>query len=319
MSSSTPHQIDLQSIPIQLYIDVACVTVWGYDHYLTFASEISLIWNAPWTFPKVLYIVSRYWSSVTLIILIYYHFTHDISVAHCLIAQRFVTWSINIGMCSAEIILTIRTWAVWERSRKVAIFLCIFFAAIWIPGFIVMGFWEGTLEYVPVPRQMVRSGCWPQVQSPLYYVSYILIAIFEGVLLIMMSIKGYMAVKSGPLDSHFFQTVYMDGILYYFYLFTLSVINIMINMHAPKDYANLLAVLQQIMHSLLAGRMLLHLRAWGMQSIRGKEFKDFGSSFAVHVNTLELEAALAPINEEDDDDAPSADNTERIPMLTSEL
>jgi len=72
--------------------------------------------------------------------------------------------SINIGMCLAEsecskssillpfliryleVILTIRTWAVWGRSRKIAIFLSIFFAAIWIPGFVIMGFWEATVE-----------------------------------------------------------------------------------------------------------------------------------------------------------------------------
>jgi hypothetical protein len=72
--------------------------------------------------------------------------------------------SINISMCSAEseftkdlrtsfprwrpakAILTIRTWAVWERSREVAIFLCVFFATIWIPESIIMGFSESMLE-----------------------------------------------------------------------------------------------------------------------------------------------------------------------------
>ncbi|KIM85056.1 hypothetical protein PILCRDRAFT_380072 [Piloderma croceum F 1598] len=290
---------------------VACVTLWGYDHCLTFASEASLIWNAPWTFPKVLYIVTRYWSSVTLIILLYFHFSHDISVKNCLIFQRFVTWSINIGMCSAEVILTIRTWAVWERSRKVAIFLSIFFAAIWISGFIIMGFWEGSVEYIPVPREMVPSGCWPHVTSPLYFVSYILIAVFEGVLLIMMSIKGYTTFNDGPVNFKFFQAVYIDGILYYIYLFTLSVINIMINMHISKYYANLLAVFQQIMHSLLAGRMLLKLRQWGKQSVRGDQFEDFGSSFAAHVNSLVFEAALVPIEEEFAD----TNDTETTPMM----
>jgi hypothetical protein len=215
MSSPAVAEDFFRSIHIQLYFHVACTTVWAYDHYLTFASEASHIWNSPWTFPKILYIISKYWSTVTLTILLRYHFSRDTSPKDYLISERFVIWSTNFGMCLAEIILTIRTWAVWGRSRKVAIFLCIFFAAIWIPGFIVMGVWEGAVEYVAVPREIVRSGYWPEVRSSLYFVNYILIAIFEGVLLIMMSIKAYTALKHGFPDFRFFRAVYVDGMLVY--------------------------------------------------------------------------------------------------------
>jgi len=310
MSVAAVDERFLDSLSIQLYVDVACVALWAYDHSLTFTKELSLIWNTPWKFPKVLYIVSRYWSTVTLTILLYYHFSDDISVENCLISGRFVTWSIGIGMCSAEIILTIRTWAVWGRSRKAGIFLSVFFAVIWIPGFIIIGFWEGTAKYASVPREIVPSGCWPEVTSSLYSVSYILIAIFEGVLLIMISIKGYTALSEGPVDPKFFRAVYLNGILCYIYLFTLSVINIMINMHVSRNYANLLSVFQQVMHSLLAGRMLLELREWGKRTVRGDEFPDFGSTFPEHVNALEFQAALVSI-----DDPVETDDTEITPMI----
>jgi len=84
----------------------------AYDHSLTFASEKSLIWSAPWTFPKVLYILSRYWSTATLDIILYCecffrpfgvalclracqdHFSHGVSVKSCLTSERFVTCNI---------------------------------------------------------------------------------------------------------------------------------------------------------------------------------------------------------------------------------
>jgi len=174
-----------------------------------------------------------------------------------------------------------------------------------------MGVWEGTVEYVAVPREIVRSGCWPEVRSSLYYVNYVLIAIFEGVLLIMMSIKAYTALKHGFPDFRFFRAVYIDGILYYLCLFVLSVMNIVINMHFSKNYANLLAPFQQVMHSLLAGRMLLKLRECGKRSVRGDEFKDFGSTFPEQVGELEFRAALVPIEEEDEED----EDTETTPMM----
>lgn len=287
---------DAESMAIHLYFVVACVVLWAYDYSLTFASEVSLIWDSPWTPLKVLYIFSRYWSSVALCILIYYHFSDDITVERCLVAERFMTWSLNISMCSAEIILTIRTWAVWERSRKVTIFLCLLFAAIWIPTFILMGFWEGTIHYSAVPREIVPSGCWPEMTSSLYFINYILLAIFEGVLLIMISIKAYMALNTGLPDSILFQAVYLNGVLYYIYLFILSVINIMISMHVSREFANLLGVLQQVMHSLLAGRMLLELREWGQRTVH--RCKDFGMSFREHVNAMEFQEGSMPLGDD---------------------
>ena len=65
------------------------------------------------------------------------------------------------------------------------------------------------------------------------------------------------------------------------------------------------------MHSLLAGRILLQLRDWGKQTVRGEGFKDFGSEFTVHTNALQFEAALVPIDEETDD----ANDTETTPMM----
>lgn len=43
---------------------------------------------------------------------------------------------------------------------------------------------------------------------------------------------------------------------------------------------------QQVMHSILACRILLQLRECGKQTVGGDTFRDFGSPFTLHVNTL---------------------------------
>ena len=40
------------------------------------------------------------------------------------------------------------------------------------------------------------------------------------------------------------------------------------------------------MHSILACRILLQLRECGKQTVGGDTFRDFGSPFTLHVNTL---------------------------------
>lgn len=37
------------------------------------------------------------------------------------------------------VILTYRTWAIYERSRKVGIGLCIWFVLFWVPQFVITG------------------------------------------------------------------------------------------------------------------------------------------------------------------------------------
>jgi len=120
----------------------------------------------------------------------------------------------------------------------------------------------------------------------------------------MMSIKGYKALKDGPIDSQLFHAVYMNGVMYYIYLFALSVTNIMINMHAPRRYGNLLSMFQQVVHSALACRMLLQLRECGKQTVRGDDFKGYGS---VNVNTLVFKAQATG---DDNTDADGADDAQ---------
>jgi hypothetical protein len=43
------------------------------------------------------------------------------------------------------VIFTLRTWAVWGRSRKIGIFLICLFVAIWVPGSVCVGYWFPTL------------------------------------------------------------------------------------------------------------------------------------------------------------------------------
>jgi len=79
----------------------------------------------------------------------------------------------------------------------------------------------------------------------------------------------------------------MNGVMYYVYLFALSTTNLVINMHAPRSYGNLLSMFQQVVHSVLACRMLFQLRECGKQTICGDDFR---SAFTLNLNTLVFKA-----------------------------
>ncbi|KAF8987646.1 hypothetical protein BDQ17DRAFT_1370875 [Cyathus striatus] len=60
-------------------------------------------------------------------------------------------------------------------------------------------------------------------------------------------------------QSHLTRVVYRDGAVYYIYIFIFSLANITVGLKLPQ-YAVLLAIPQRAVHSVLACRVVLHVR-----------------------------------------------------------
>ncbi|THU98037.1 hypothetical protein K435DRAFT_796042 [Dendrothele bispora CBS 962.96] len=89
-----------------------------YDFLISLDTEIRLVWKAPWKFGKLLYFLTRYLA-----------FAGAISTVF-LKTSRFT----SLGTCKAlnegtSLILSLRVWAVWGNSRKIACLLVIGFLA----------------------------------------------------------------------------------------------------------------------------------------------------------------------------------------------
>ncbi|KAJ3503599.1 hypothetical protein NLJ89_g8360 [Agrocybe chaxingu] len=73
---------------------------------------------------------------------------------------------------------------------------------------------------------------------------------------------SYTALKQGG-NHAMLKVVYRDGIVYYSYLFVLSLVNVIVMPRIPSDLATLLALLVRTLHALLTCRVILHIRAQG--------------------------------------------------------
>lgn len=96
-----------------------------------------------------------------------------------------------------EVVLTVRTWAVWEHNRRVGICLWVFFIAIWTS--VTIGTWLlglegkwysavdqymsliGVKEVLTVPTSAIPSGCEALLADDRKIVAnYSLVLVFEG-------------------------------------------------------------------------------------------------------------------------------------------
>ncbi|KAH7907648.1 hypothetical protein BJ138DRAFT_459526 [Hygrophoropsis aurantiaca] len=105
------------------YLAAAGGALVAYDQVLTFSQEIDLVWNRQWSFTTALYLIARYSGSVSIIgfaaEVMYINWTYSVNVNLFLA----INWTNNIFLLTMQVILVIRVYALFNRSKKVLIFM----------------------------------------------------------------------------------------------------------------------------------------------------------------------------------------------------
>ncbi|THH32838.1 hypothetical protein EUX98_g1348 [Antrodiella citrinella] len=154
MSNRVPAYVSISGFEIlrtETYLDVASAALLVYDFILTFHSEVTLIWPSQWNPVKVLFVLTRYLPFVNMCLVLFYQTKENIDVEMCQKTYYPAGWLIVIGIVVAEVILVVRTWAIWGRSQKVAILLAVAGATSLIPVLVIEHYFLNSLVFSPFP------------------------------------------------------------------------------------------------------------------------------------------------------------------------
>ncbi|KAF8997169.1 hypothetical protein BDQ17DRAFT_1429196 [Cyathus striatus] len=252
---------------LKKYTDVASISMLVFEYSLMLDLEIKHIWRAKWTITTLVFLFIRYLPFVESAILLYRTFSFNLTVDACNTTYRTSTVSILIGVISAEIVLSIRTWAVWKQSRRIGIGLIVFSIVIAVSGISVMTIFSRTVKFIEPPYQPYR-GCFLYSGSRILSVVWIDLMIYDGCLLALMvlsvriwtepNLKSLFMISD--CDNELFGSVLREGVMYYLYLFVLSAINVALIFIMPPDFVNLLTMTERVIHSLLTCRIILHIK-----------------------------------------------------------
>ncbi|KAL4260149.1 hypothetical protein AB1N83_008817 [Pleurotus pulmonarius] len=220
---------------LEIYVILSSTTVLVYDYILTFDKEVSLIWfyQSTWSWTSILFMLNRYLPFFDTFDSLWHNLMPGITPDACSKAYQAVCWLYILGIGVTEVVLTIRTWAIWRRSRKLAIFLSVFFVVVWGPAFAVLGVFINTIKFGPAPYPGF-NGCNVIGASQILFVVWVLLIVYEAGILALMAYRGYIGYRDGG-NTALFNAVYRDGILYYLYLFALSLVNITVIKMFPQD------------------------------------------------------------------------------------
>jgi len=237
---------------------VVNITIWLFDYSLTLGSEVSHMWTSKLSLSKVLFFLSRYSPAFDVPVLMYYSTVSNLSFEHCYQLQAASSWGTVFGMAVAEAILILRTYALSGRRRSVLIF----FTTIWVIGvsasIVLLEFFLLSATYGPPPSPLI-PGCHLIRGNAIFAGIPFVIVLLNDTLIMIYTVwigfKNYRHSRN-PL----ILGLYRDGIMYYFFLCIISIVNVATLLQAPMPMAQLFNTLLRVLHSVLSTRILLHVR-----------------------------------------------------------
>ncbi|KAJ8584975.1 hypothetical protein M405DRAFT_825832, partial [Rhizopogon salebrosus TDB-379] len=158
-----------------------------------------------------------------------------------------------LSIAAAEGLLLLRTWAFWQKSRKLLIGLLSYAAVTVIAVFLVN---RSPIQLLPGPEP--SPGCNFEA-SRNGAVVYFILAVYEGVILFLTAYKRFH--DYGDFQSSIVKTVYGDGMFYIFGVIAITVTNVIVGGAFPVAYSDMFDTFQLVIHSVLASRILFRLRS----------------------------------------------------------
>ncbi|KAG2095423.1 uncharacterized protein F5147DRAFT_778647 [Suillus discolor] len=243
--SALPSVSDMTKLQTVKYANLGSLAIFVFDYCITFSEEVRWTWFKPWDVIRIIFIISRYLPFAGVGITAYC----DDQCAATL--EGYIIDVISI--VSAEALLVIRTWAFWQKSKRLLIGLLVY-SVLSVAAAIAVDLNPAVLIPGEGPS---AAGCYFE-STRNSAVVYMILAMFESVMLILTVYKRVRDYKD--LQSGIIVTLYHDGMFYMLCILAITLANAIIGAALPIAYSNLFDSLQLVSHSVLASRILFRLR-----------------------------------------------------------
>jgi len=245
--------IDLNST----YGLVVGMTLWGFDWLLTLHQEMDYVWYSKWTPGKVLYVSVRYNGFMTLVFYLYVVAGAYVTPLSCKVTLYI---ALILQVCvigAASVILALRTWAIWNRTKAIAAIL----------GIAWLSFVAASLTFSVMAIQNLTpsnlglglrgcSGTNTPASSEAAQRIYITLGSYEGLIFLMTCARGVPMRNTLPKLT---RTLYRDAFVASICLLTLAIVNaVLARSNQPVYY--LTYFISLALSSVLPARIILNIR-----------------------------------------------------------
>ncbi|KAF8516403.1 hypothetical protein JB92DRAFT_2910918 [Gautieria morchelliformis] len=261
----------LNGLRVTEYTLVACATLLAYEYFLTLDREVFYVWGSSWSFGKIIFFWNRY-SPVVDTVLAIYTLAGAKDPHICPPLATATAWAFVSGMFVTEIILAMRTYAIWGARRSILVFLVVFTLAVFASASVLTQRFLDSLIFIQIPPFIESLGvnlvCAPLPPRGQASFEFMVFMVNQAVIAALTLYRGLQQYRT--THNPMIKTMFQDGLLYYVYTLILSVANVAVAVNAPVEYGVLLELPLRVVSSICCTRVLLN--------IRGAYFNPHGTS-----------------------------------------
>jgi len=240
------------------YVYISSSALFFYDYSWTLRREIKFIWHSPWTYTKVLFLLIRYMAFFNAVICVFEQMTIQVSTETCEVMSRMTTWFMVIQIFFSEVVLCIRTWAVWNREKSIGIGLVILMLSFLVSECVLLSRFLRSVKYEPSPFPEFK-GCFAIKTLPDLWANYVPMTIVQCIIFALVVISAFRSYRQG-FNGELAHVIHKDGVLFYVYLLCFTTVNLITTIVLPLDIIDMLSPLQNILYAVLTIRIIINIR-----------------------------------------------------------
>ncbi|KAF8696441.1 hypothetical protein AX14_001604 [Amanita brunnescens Koide BX004] len=192
-----------------------------YDFFQTIELEVEYIWKTRVTMLKITYLLSKYlpYADVPLLVSTNGNWT----VKQCRAMNFGVSCSFVVGIIATQLILTLRTWSLWERPRWLTCAFACYGIIIFAYGLFNLHTGLKSVQFTSGESQ--GWGCKTtasiSVRNSQLWIMWVLGVFYDGLLCALLISRVVVKSRAGEVSRPLY-IIYRDGITYYIYVFLLT-------------------------------------------------------------------------------------------------
>ncbi|KAJ6550027.1 hypothetical protein B0H19DRAFT_1160263 [Mycena capillaripes] len=269
-------------------VDVGMLTALTYDTILNVNQEYEFVWKSRWSPIKCLYLWARYSPFIDTALAVHIRTQSFVDPTTCHIVTSFVRIFAVVGTIITELILTIRTYALYEKSLGLLLFL----AAMWfaIGG---INIWA-LIKWTELLSQVAGSpahSCNLDSTGNIGVVCYFSLLVGETVVVLLTVWKGirtFWLSRSIYRHSQLLTTFYRDGIMFYVAIFVILVVDVSLETQTPAGLKFIADSPLRVMQSILSCHLVLHARAVAAREAYGDDTAALDTMDSVVLDTMPM-------------------------------
>jgi len=265
----------------RLYI-TSLYTAVIWDYLVTLRMEYVRIWKSPWTITKAVFLFLRYWTLVAFAVpeaLYVGNWSAEFCGKYSHIEPAICMWII----CSADCILLIRCYALWEKNKYIlafGIFGLLAIASVQAAG-------AALVSPVPFPEGVARFSCiaagkpgGTAIEAAFWLTPFCFDVSITSLTLYRAYVYRQRGTKSPVLD-----TFVRSGVGYFICIASVNLINTIFYYQKNPNIQAVNSSLALLVTSLLAQRLVLHTRREEQSSHDSRKWRSGGND-SENSNTL---------------------------------